>query len=113
MTVTSGTTSSSSLGHTSEMTRVVRATPHVAGLVVGVVASVIAGQPYGWVGFLLPIGPLAFVVVDRPAPEPTRQALAFSLVGAALIGGGWTITWLRAVTSIAACLAAATALCIF
>ena len=69
--------------------------PHLAALVVGVVASVVVGQPLGWIGFLLPLGPLTAAAFARLAgrqPEPTwRLALAFSLVCAFLIGGGWLL----------------------
>lgn len=71
------------------------ALPHVSALIVGFVASIIVGRPFGWIGFLLPLGPLVCVVAARVlgrTAEPTwRLAFGFSLVCATLIGGGWSL----------------------
>lgn len=71
------------------------AVPHLSALVVGIVASLIVGRPYGWIGFLLPLGPLTCAAAARAlgrSPEPTwRLAFGFSLVCAVLIGGGWSL----------------------
>ena len=88
-------------GHTRQMGRVLDVAPHLAALALGVIVSVLAGQPFGWIGFLLPAGPLLFLVPDR-SRTGARHALAFALVAAAMIGGGWAITELRSVTSVAA-----------
>ncbi|MEM7338474.1 MAG: hypothetical protein AAF467_07505 [Actinomycetota bacterium] len=69
--------------------------PHLSPLVVAVVVAIIAGGPLGWIGFLLPLGPLlAFVgprLVGRHPSATWRLALAFSVVCAVLIGGSWTL----------------------
>lgn len=69
--------------------------PHLSALVLGVVVSVIVGRPLGWIGFLLPLGPLAAAGVAKAlgrSPEPTwRLAFGFSLVCAVMIGGGWSL----------------------
>ncbi|MEM7272968.1 MAG: hypothetical protein AAF547_07825 [Actinomycetota bacterium] len=69
--------------------------PHLSALLVGVATSVVVGRPFGWIGFLLPLGPLACVAVARllgRSAEPTwRLAFGFSLVCALLIGGGWSL----------------------
>lgn len=69
--------------------------PHLSALVLGLVAVAIVGKPLGWIGFVLPAGPLlttaaAKAVGRRPAPT-WRVALAFSVVCAVLIGGSWSL----------------------
>ena len=69
--------------------------PHLSSLVLGLVAIAIVGRPLGWIGFLLPLGPLLSAGVAKAigrAPAPSwRFALAFSLMCAVLIGGSWLL----------------------
>ncbi len=71
--------------------------PHLSSLVLGLIAIAVVGKPLGWIGFLLPLGPLLTAAIARATgrpPAPTwRFALAFSLMCAALIGGGWLLLW--------------------
>ena len=71
--------------------------PHLSSLVLGLVAIAIVGRPLGWIGFLLPLGPLLSAGVAKAigrAPAPSwRFALAFSLMCAVLIGGSWLLLW--------------------
>jgi len=69
--------------------------PHLSALLLGLMAVAVIGQPIGWIGFLLPLGPLittaaARAIGRRPAPT-WRMALAFSLICAVLIGGSWSL----------------------
>ena len=69
--------------------------PHLSALVTAIVAVAIVGQPLGWIGFLLPAGPLITTAVARAIgrkPAPTwRLALGFSLICAVMIGGSWSL----------------------
>lgn len=69
--------------------------PPLSPLVVAIVAVAVVGQPLGWIGFLLPLGPVACAVAAlavRRAPDPTwRLTLAFTVVCALLIGGSWIL----------------------
>lgn len=67
--------------------------PHLSPLVVAVIAAIVVGRPLGWIGFLLPLGPIATAAgakLARRNPVPTwRLPLGFSMVCAAIIGGSW------------------------
>ena len=71
--------------------------PHLSPLVVSAVVAAAVGRPVGWIGFLLPLGPLAAAgaarAVGRTPVVTWRIVLAFSLVCAGLIGGSWLVLW--------------------
>lgn len=68
---------------------------HLSPLLPALIGVAAVGRPHGWIGFLLPIGPLLALAVARMfgrTPNPAwRLTLAFSLVCALLIGGSWAL----------------------
>lgn len=75
--------------------RVWSSAAQIAGLVVVIAVSAVAGRPLGWIAALAPLGPLAVAGAARasgqPSPRGWRDALAFSLVAAVMIAGGWGV----------------------
>ncbi|MEM1333735.1 MAG: hypothetical protein AAGG08_09780 [Actinomycetota bacterium] len=69
---------------------------HASPLVLAIAASLAVGQPVGWIAFLFPAGPIVVIAVSRGVrgepPRAWRSLLAFSLVSAVVVGGGWTLT---------------------
>lgn len=80
--------------------RILAVAPHLTGLVLIVLAAIAVGRPEGWIAVLAPVGPVLSAccarVTGRWAPG-WRSALAFGIVAAVLIAGGWTIMRLAGV----------------
>lgn len=66
---------------------------HLSPLIPALIGVAAVGKPHGWIGFLLPIGPLLALAAAKAlgrTPNPAwRLTLAFSLICALLIGGSW------------------------
>lgn len=74
-------------GTTSNLTdagRVWNAVAHLSPLLLGVNVAVVAGKAYGWIGLLLPLGPLLIAGLMRATgngvPRGLRSLLGFTMV---------------------------------
>jgi len=67
-----------------DSTRVWTVLAHISPLLLGLNIAVIAGKAYGWIGLLLPLGPLVIAgcmrVTGNGVPRGLRSLLGFTIV---------------------------------
>lgn len=82
--------------HVDPSNRIVDFVAHGSSIVVGVAVAAVVGQPVGWIGFVLPLGPVLVIAAAAAAgaamPRGARSLLAFTIVSGVVIGGGWLLT---------------------
>ena len=87
--------SAMSMTDTSTTSRVWDVLAHVSSVFFAANIAVIVGRAYGWIAFLLPLGPLIVTAAMRLAtgdtPRGIRSLLGFTIVSGAAIGVGWVL----------------------
>lgn len=68
---------------------------HLSPLILAANIAVATGRAYGWIAFLLPLGPLlvagAMRVVGQGVPRGLRSLIGFNIVSAVMIGVAWVV----------------------
>lgn len=68
---------------------------HLSPAIFAANIAVLVGRAYGWIAFLLPVGPLIVAAAMRlatgGAPRGLRSLLGFTIVSGAAIGIGWVL----------------------
>jgi len=69
--------------------RVWNAVAHISPLLLGLNVAVVAGKAYGWIGLLLPLGPLLVAALMRASgngiPRGLRSLLGFTIVSGSVM----------------------------
>lgn len=93
--MTHATTEATSTMSRTDTHRVWDLAAHLSPLILAANIAVVAGKAYGWIAFLLPLGPLlvsaAMRFTRQGTPRGLRSLLGFDIVSAVMIGGAWVL----------------------
>ena len=68
---------------------------HLSPIILAANVAVIAGRAYGWIAFLLPLGPLivaaAMRITGQGVPRGLKSLVGFDIVSGLLIGVAWVL----------------------
>lgn len=82
-----------SMSDTTTLHRIWDVIAHLSTVIFAANLAVVIGQAYGWIAFLLPIGPLIVAAAMRLAtgdvPRGLRSLIGFAIVSGGAIGIGW------------------------